>query len=79
MKLQELAPRRQTAQVSKVFESFFDQRVSFDSLGRDQALSQLRRVRQMVKEYRSHPGFHRSEQSPAYLKAVMIYYYLKKK
>jgi len=72
MKLQELAPRRQTAQVSKVFESFFDQRVSFDSLGRDQALSQLRRVRQMVKEYRSHPGFHRSEQSPAYLKAVMM-------
>jgi hypothetical protein len=26
----------------------------------------------MVKEYRSHPGFHRSEQSPAYLKAVMM-------
>jgi DNA anti-recombination protein RmuC len=72
MKLQELAPRRQTAQVSKVFESFFDQRVSFDSLGRDQALKKLRQVRQLVREYRSHPGFHRSEQSPAYLKAVMM-------
>lgn len=72
MKLQELASNRKTKQISKVFESFFDQRVSFDSLNRDQAFERLRQVRRLVREYRAHPGFHSSEQSPAYLKAVMM-------
>jgi hypothetical protein len=72
MKLQELAPRRNTEQVSKVFESFFDQRITFDHLTENQTSKQLRRVRQLVKEYRSKPSFHQSEQSPAYIKAVMM-------
>lgn len=72
MKLQELAPRRNTEQVSKVFESFFDQRIKFDHLTESQTSKQLRRVRQLVKEYRSKPSFHQSEQSPAYIKAVMM-------
>lgn len=72
MKLQELATNHKTKQVSKVFESFFDQRINFNSLDRDQALARLRQVRQLVREYRSHPGFHSSEKSPAYLKAVMM-------
>lgn len=72
MKLQELAPRRNTAQVSKVFESFFDQRIKFDHLTESQTIKQLRRVRQLVKEYRSTSSFHQSEQSPAYIKAVMM-------
>jgi hypothetical protein len=72
MKLQELAPRRNTAQVSKVFESFFDQRLKFDHLTESQTVKQLRRVRQLVKEYRSKPSFYQSEQSPAYIKAVMM-------
>jgi len=72
MKLQELAPRRNTTQVSKVFESFFDQRIKFDHLTESQTVKQLRRVRQLVKEYRSKPSFYQSEQSPAYIKAVMM-------
>ena len=72
MKLQELASNRKTKQISKVFESFFDQRVSFDALNRNQAIERLRQVRRLVREYRAHPGFHSSEQSPAYLKAVMM-------
>ena len=72
MKLQELAPRRNTTQVSKVFESFFDQRIKFDHLTERQTSKQLRRVRQLVKEYRSKPSFHQSEQNPAYIKAVMM-------
>jgi hypothetical protein len=72
MKLQELAPRRNTEQVSKVFESFFDQRITFDHLTENQTSKQLRRVRQLVKEYRSKPSFHQSEQNSAYIKAVMM-------
>ena len=72
MKLQELALRRNTAQVSKVFESFFDQRIKFDHLTESQTIKQLRRVRQLVKEYRSTSSFHQSEQSPVYIKAVMM-------
>ena len=72
MKLQELAVANPTKQAAKVFESYFGNRVSFESMTRDQALGMLRRVRSMIAEHRRTPEFHRSEQNPAYLKLVVM-------
>ena len=72
MKLQELAVTRPTKQIAKVFESHFDQRVSFDSMNPNQVRGMLKRVRGLVSEHRASPAFHHSEKNPAYLKLMMM-------
>ena len=72
MKLQELAVTRPTKQIAKVFESHFDQRLSFDSMNRGQVRGMLQRVRGLVNEHRASPAFHYSEKNPAYLKLMMM-------
>jgi len=72
MKLNELAVANPTKQAAKVFESYFGDRVSFDTVDQSQALKMLRRVRGLVAEHRRTPAFHHSEQNPAYLKLVMM-------
>jgi hypothetical protein len=72
MKLQDLAAPNPTKQASKVFESYFGNSVSFDSVSREQALGMLRRVRAVIAEHRRTPEFHRSEQNPTYLKLVVM-------
>jgi len=72
MKLNELAVANPTKQAAKVFESYFGDRVTFDTIGQTQALNMLRRVRGLVAEHRRTPEFHRSEQNPAYLKLVVM-------
>ena len=72
MKLQELAVTRPTKQIAKVFESHFDQRISFDSMNRNQMRGMLQRVRGLVNEHRASPAFHHSEKNPAYLKLMMM-------
>ena len=72
MKLQELAVTRPTKQIAKVFESHFDQRLSFDSMNRNQVRGMLQRVRGLVNEHRASPAFHYSEKNPAYLKLMMM-------
>jgi hypothetical protein len=72
MKLNELAVHRPAKQVSKVFESFFDQRVNFDHIDRGAARQMLTRVRALVQEHRVSRDFHQSEQNPAYLKLMMM-------
>lgn len=72
MKLQELAVTRPTKQIAKVFESHFDQRLSFDSMNRNQMRGMLQRVRGLVSEHRASPAFHHSEKNPAYLKLMMM-------
>jgi len=72
MKLQELAVTRPTKQIAKVFESHFDQRLSFDSMNRNQVRGMLNRVRGLVNEHRASPAFHYSEKNPAYLKLMMM-------
>jgi len=72
MKLQELAVTRPTKQIAKVFESHFDQRLSFDSMDRGQVRGMLARVRGLVSEHRASPAFHHSEKNPAYLKLMMM-------
>jgi len=72
MKLNELAVANPTKQAAKVFESYFGDRVTFDTLDQSHALKMLRRVRGLVAEHRRTPEFHRSEQNPAYLKLVVM-------
>lgn len=72
MKLNELAVHRPTQQVSKVFESFFDQRVNFDHMDSGAARSMLHKVQALVQEHRASSDFHHSEQNPAYLKLMMM-------
>jgi len=72
MKLNELAVANPTKQAAKVFESYFGDRVTFDTLDQSHALKMLRRVRGLVAEHRRTPEFHHSEQNPAYLKLVVM-------
>lgn len=72
MKLTELAPTSTTKQVSRVFESYFEQQVNFDKLSKSQSRVMLNRVRGIIKEHRNSPQFHVSERNPAYLKLVMM-------
>jgi DNA anti-recombination protein RmuC len=72
MKLFELDATRQTKQAAKVFESYFGNSISFDSLTKKQAGAMLNRVRGLIKEHRSQPSFHTSEQNPSYMKLVVM-------
>lgn len=72
MKLQELAVANPTKQAAKVFESYFGDRMSFDSMSQQQARSMLKRVRGLISEHRRTAEFHHSEQNPAYLKLVVM-------
>jgi len=72
MKLQELAVANPTKQAAKVFENYFGDRVSFDSMSQQQARGMLKRVRGLIAEHRKTREFHRSEQNPAYLKLVVM-------
>jgi len=72
MKLNELAVANPTKQAAKVFESYFGNTVKFDAVTPSQARGMLKRVRAMIAEHRRTPGFHNSEQNPAYLKLVVM-------
>lgn len=72
MKLHDLAAPQKTQQIAKVMESHFGSTVAFDKLSPAQAQAMLRRVRGLISEQRRQPGFHSSEQNPAYLKLVMM-------
>jgi hypothetical protein len=72
MKLQELAVANPTKQAAKVFESYFGNRVKFDTITKSQARGMLQRVRALVAEHRRTPDFHRSEQNPDYLKLIVM-------
>ena len=72
MKLNELAVTRPTRQISKVFESHFDQSVKFDTLNRKQLHDMYRQVRGVLSEVRNSPARHTSEKNPTYLKLMMV-------
>ena len=72
MKLQELAVANPTKQAARVFESYFGNKLAFETISRRQARDMLRRVRDTIAEHRRTPEFHRSEQNPAYLKLVVM-------
>ena len=72
MKLFELDATKQTKQAAKVFESYFGDSISFDTINRTQARHMLNRVRSLISEHRSQPSFHTSEQNPSYMKLVVM-------
>jgi len=72
MKLQELAVVNPTTQAAKVFESYFGNKLAFDSLSGLQARNMLKRVRALISEHRRTPDFHTSQNNPAYLKLVVM-------
>jgi hypothetical protein len=72
MKLQELAAANPIQQATKVFESYFGNRVDFNTVSNSQARGMLKRVRRLIAEHRRTPEFHRSERNPSYLKLVMM-------
>ena len=72
MKLQELAVANPTKQAARVFESYFGNKLAFETISGRQARGMLRRVRDTIAEHRRTPEFHRSEQNPAYLKLVVM-------
>jgi hypothetical protein len=72
MKLNELAVANPTKQAAKVFESYFGQGIDFNNVSSQQARNMLQRVRALIAEHRRTPGFHNSEQNPAYLKLIVM-------
>ena len=72
MKLHDLAQPQQSKQTAKVFESFFGKGIAFDRMSHSQARNMLGRVRNLIREHRAKPEFHRSEQNPAYLQLVVM-------
>lgn len=72
MKLNELAVVSPTKQAAKVFESYFGRGIDFSNVTPQQAQGMLKRVRALIAEHRRTPGFHSSEQNPAYLKLVVM-------
>ena len=72
MKLNELATLNPTRHTAKVFESYFGNKISLDSITKNQAKELLNRVRNLVSEHRRTPEFHSSEKNPTYLKLIML-------
>ena len=72
MKLQELAVANPIQQAAKVFESYFGDRVNFNTVSKGQARDMLKRVRGLISEHRRTTAFHSSERNPTYLKLVMM-------
>jgi hypothetical protein len=79
MKLQDLAVLPQTKQIAKVFESYFGNTITFESISKRQANTMLGRVRGLIREHRATTSYHGSEKNPAYLKLVMMEQVLTKK
>jgi hypothetical protein len=72
MKLQELAVANPKQQAAKVFESYFGNRVDFNTVSKSQAHHMLKSVRKLIAEHRRTTAFHSSERDPTYLKLVMM-------
>jgi hypothetical protein len=71
MKLQDLETSSFTKS-KKVFESYFEKKISLDTITQEQALSMLSKVRASISEHRNSSKLHTSEKSPSYLKALFL-------
>ena len=72
MKLHELDAQRQTEQVAKTLRTHLGSQLSFDRLSENQASGMLKRVRGLLKEYKTSVSRHYSERNPDYLKLMMM-------
>ena len=72
MKLQDLDARRQTEQVAKTLKTRLGDNIAFDRLSEDRTHDMLRKVRGLLKEYKSSVSRHFGERNPDYLRLVML-------
>ena len=72
MKLQDLESNRLVENSQKVFESYFEKKVNFAGLSKDQASTMLAKVRNMISEHRNSSRLHSSERNPNYLKLMVM-------
>ena len=72
MKLHELGARRPTEQAAMVLENHVGQKIDFAAIGPRRAQGMLAQVQRLLREHRSSPDFHRSQQDPAYLTLVVM-------
>lgn len=72
MKLNELNFPSQSNRIARVMENQLGLEIKLDTLTEFQTQHMLRRVRARINEARAVPSFHNSEQSPSYLKLVML-------
>ena len=72
MKLQDLESNRLVENSQKVFESYFEKKVNFANLSKDQASTMLAKVRNMIGEHRNSSRLHSSETNPNYLKLMVM-------
>lgn len=79
MKLTDLAFKNSSKNTAGIMENQFGKKLAIDSLDAARARTMLEQVSRTISEYRRQPGFHTSQQSPAYLKAVMLEQALKQR
>lgn len=72
MKLQDLDSTRALEKSQKVYESYFDKKVDFAGLSKDQAIHMLGKVRKVISEHRNSSKLHTSEKDPGYLKLMFM-------
>lgn len=71
MKLDELSSKK-SQQVKKVFEQYFQERIPVHSLSASQTQNLLGKVNKLLEAVRGTKTFYQSQQSPAYLKLIML-------
>lgn len=72
MKLHELGARRPTELAAQLIENQVGKRLDFAAIGPKRAQGMLAKVQQLIREHRSGPQFHTSQQDPAYLQLVIM-------
>jgi len=72
MKLQELDARRPTELVAKTLSNHLGSSVSLDRLQENQAHGLLKKVRGLLREYKTSVSRHFSERNPDYLRLIML-------
>lgn len=72
MKLTDLGHTNSSHSMAQVLESQFGRKLAVASLDPARARTMLQQVTKTIKEYRNQPDFHKSQNSSAYLKAVML-------
>lgn len=72
MKLSDLSHKASSRATSGIIESQFGSKLDVSRLDPARAVVMLEQVSKTITAYRRQPNFHTSQQSPAYLKAVML-------
>lgn len=71
MKLDELSSQK-SQQVKKVFEQYFQEDIPVQNLSKSQTQNLLGKINKLLEAVRSTEKFYQSQQSPAYLKLLML-------